>query len=108
MDISGLDEIQANILQAALRGENIFFTGSAGSFLIRHSVFLTIGTGKSFLLHKIVEGLRNAGRNVAVTASTGIAAEQINGTTLHTFSGVGVPTLNKDFSKIQEKNSASR
>jgi len=35
------------------------------------------GTGKSFLLHTIIAELRAQNKVVAVTASTGIAAEQI-------------------------------
>uniref|UniRef100_A0A6B2L0S6 ATP-dependent DNA helicase n=1 Tax=Arcella intermedia TaxID=1963864 RepID=A0A6B2L0S6_9EUKA len=83
-----LNDIQLDILHAALQGRNVFFTGSAG-------------TGKSFLLHAVIQALRDIGKKVAVTASTGIAAEHIGGTTLHTFSGVGVPNLRTDFAKIQ-------
>ncbi|KAI8388534.1 uncharacterized protein BYT42DRAFT_238549 [Radiomyces spectabilis] len=50
---------------------NLFFTGSAG-------------TGKSVLLRAIIDRLTNIyGEGVAVTASTGIAACNINGSTLH-------------------------
>lgn len=54
-----LNEEQKHVLQACLRGSNIFFTGSAG-------------TGKSFLLRKIIAALPP---DVTVsTASTGVAA----------------------------------
>eukprot|EP00842_Homolaphlyctis_polyrhiza_P006283 jgi/Hompol1/6656/HPOL_001218-RA len=61
------------------RGDSLFFTGSAG-------------TGKSVVLREIVRQL-NAKLppfQLAVTASTGIAAINIGGVTIHAFSGVGI------------------
>jgi ATP-dependent DNA helicase PIF1 len=58
------------------------------------------GTGKSFLLEHIVSILKQQQKRIAVTASTGIAAEQIGGTTLHSLVGIGVPVLNSDFEKL--------
>ncbi|KAI8972467.1 PIF1-like helicase-domain-containing protein [Pilobolus umbonatus] len=56
--------------------KNIFFTGSAG-------------TGKSILLKVIIRQLQTTiGNKLAVTASTGIAALNINGTTLHSFANI--------------------
>jgi hypothetical protein len=53
--------------------QSLFFTGSAG-------------TGKSVLLRAIIDKLRNIyGSGLAVTASTGIAACNINGCTLHRY-----------------------
>lgn len=60
--------------------KNIFFTGCAG-------------TGKSFLLKKIIEYYRNSFENpesLAVTASTGRAGVNIGGSTLHSFAGLGL------------------
>ncbi len=56
------------------------------------AVFITggAGVGKSFIVHKIVSLLREQGRRVAVTASTGIAAVNVNGTTVHKFGGIGL------------------
>ncbi|XP_069169756.1 ATP-dependent DNA helicase PIF1 isoform X3 [Procambarus clarkii] len=65
---------QKQVLQIVLSGRNIFFTGSAG-------------TGKSFLLKRIVGALPPD--VTFVTASTGVAACQIGGTTLHAFAGIG-------------------
>lgn len=48
------------------------------------------GTGKSVLLRAIIDSLGKLGKEVAVTASTGIAAVSIGGTTLHSFAGVGL------------------
>jgi len=71
-----LNDMQKEILHAISTGQNVFFTGSAG-------------TGKSFLLDHIVAILKNQGKNIAITASTGIAAEHIGGTTLHSLVGTG-------------------
>lgn len=52
------------------------------------------GTGKSVLLREIIASLRRKYSSspdvVAVTASTGIAACNIGGVTLHSFSGIGL------------------
>ncbi|KAJ7401932.1 ATP-dependent DNA helicase PIF1 [Pitangus sulphuratus] len=65
---------QEAVLGAVRSGRSIFFTGCAG-------------TGKSFLLKRIVGSLPP---NVTyATASTGVAACHIGGTTLHAFAGIG-------------------
>jgi ATP-dependent DNA helicase PIF1 len=65
--------------ECALAGKSLFLTGCAGS-------------GKSFLLSKIIEALcEKCGKErVFTTAATGIAACAIGGTTLHWFFGVGL------------------
>lgn len=72
---------QSQILDLVKQGKNVFFTGSAG-------------TGKSVLLREVIKALRKkhgkAQDAVAVTASTGIAACNIGGQTLHSFSGIGI------------------
>ena len=57
-----------------------------------NSVFLTgaPGSGKSYVLGKFVRNAEANGRKVAVTASTGIAATHIGGTTIHSWSGIGI------------------
>ncbi|KAG8984659.1 hypothetical protein FRB94_010972 [Tulasnella sp. JGI-2019a] len=76
-----LSKQQQYVLKQVLEGRNVFFTGSAG-------------TGKSVLLREIISNLRgkyaNAQDSIAVTASTGIAACNIGGVTLHSFSGAGI------------------
>ena len=61
--------------------KSVFFTGPAG-------------TGKSFLLQRIIKGLRmkfeDFPEELAVTASTGLAAYNIGGVTLHRFAGIGL------------------
>nr|XP_023671563.1 ATP-dependent DNA helicase PIF1 [Paramormyrops kingsleyae] len=69
-----LSKEQSQVLRAVLSGKNVFFTGSAG-------------TGKSFLLKRIVGSLPP--KSTYATASTGVAACHIGGTTLHNFAGIG-------------------
>lgn len=63
------------------RGQSVFFTGPAG-------------TGKSVLMRAIIQDLKRKHardpERVAVTASTGLAACNIGGMTLHSFSGIGL------------------
>lgn len=77
-----LSDEQRHVLDAVVQnGKSIFFTGSAG-------------TGKSVLMREIIKNLRNKYRKepdrVAVTASTGLAACNIEGVTLHSFAGIGL------------------
>ncbi len=57
-----------------------------------HSVFLTgpAGSGKTYVLNQFIERARQQKRPVAVTASTGIAATHLGGTTVHSWSGLGI------------------
>ena len=64
------------------RGQSVFFTGAAG-------------TGKSFLLRHLIKSLRRkygGSEQVAVTSSTGIAACNVGGMTLHSWAGIGLGT----------------
>ena len=56
------------------------------------SVLLTgaAGTGKTYVLNKFIHRAKRAGKHVAVTATTGLAATHLNGTTIHAWSGIGV------------------
>jgi ATP-dependent exoDNAse (exonuclease V) alpha subunit len=64
-----------------------------------HSVFLTgaPGAGKTYVLNEFVRRATRAGKNVAVTASTGIAATHIGGTTIHSWSGLGIKDFLTDY-----------
>lgn len=68
---------QSQALKILKSGKNIFLTGSAG-------------TGKTFLLNKFIEYLKEKKIKASVTASTGIAATHLGGTTIHSWSGMGI------------------
>ena len=72
------------------------------------SVFLTgaPGSGKSYVLGKFVSKAEARGLRVAVTASTGIAATHIGGTTIHSWSGIGIrETLGaKDLAALSKRS----
>ena len=57
-----------------------------------HNIFLTgkAGSGKTYVLNKYIKRLRASKVSVAITASTGIAATHISGTTIHSRSGIGI------------------
>jgi ATP-dependent DNA helicase PIF1 len=48
------------------------------------------GTGKTYTLNKFIKRAREDGKVVAVTATTGLAATHLNGTTIHAWAGIGV------------------
>lgn len=72
-------------------GTNVFLTGSAG-------------TGKTYVLNKFIQHLKDAKVDVSVTASTGIAATHIKGSTIHSWSGLGVKqeVTRKNLEKIKK------
>jgi hypothetical protein len=70
--LDSLDPEQRAVFDAALAGNSVFFTGKAG-------------TGKSYVLQQLLQVLPTSG--TVVTASTGVAACNISGITLHTFAG---------------------
>jgi ATP-dependent DNA helicase PIF1 len=76
----------------------------------RQSVFITgaAGTGKSFLLRKVVQQLRlkRTARNIFVTATTGVAALQLGGTTLHSFAGIRDAAMALDASQVHARAQA--
>lgn len=68
---------QEKALQILKAKQNVFLTGVPGS-------------GKTYTVNKFTEYLRDRGVKYSVTASTGIAATHINGTTIHSWSGLGI------------------
>ena len=69
--------LQVEALEIMKTGANIFLTGVPGA-------------GKTYVVNKYVEWLRDKGIYPAITASTGIASTHIGGTTIHSFSGIGI------------------
>lgn len=96
VDVSDLSPDQKRVLDAVKEGQNVFFTGSAG-------------TGKSFTMQRVIAVLKELyeSSTVHVTASTGVAATHIGGTTLHSFAGVGLGNEPADelVKKIQKQRS---
>lgn len=48
------------------------------------------GSGKTFVLNEFIKRARANGKSVAVTATTGLAATHLSGSTIHAWSGVGI------------------
>jgi len=71
------------ILDAIDNGQNVFITGSAGS-------------GKTYLASEFAKGATN----VALTATTGVAALNIGGETIHRFLGLGIASRDFEAGKI--------
>ena len=94
-----LSDEQRKVLDLVAESKkSVFFTGSAG-------------TGKSVLLREVIRVLRDKYKReidrVAVTASTGLAACNVGGVTLHSFAGIGlgkeaVPELVKKIKRNQK------
>ncbi len=83
---------QEEALSLLKTGKNIFLTGSAG-------------TGKTYVLNQYIQYLKARKIPVSITASTGIAATHLEGTTIHAWSGIGIKdSLSRSqLSKLREK-----
>ncbi len=68
---------QDKALKILQTGKSVFLTGEPGS-------------GKTHTINRFRDWMRQVGRSYAVTASTGIAATHIGGTTIHSWSGMGI------------------
>jgi GTPase SAR1 family protein len=88
---------QDQALDLLKTGKNVFLTGAAGS-------------GKTYLLNKYINYLKEHQVAVAVTASTGIAATHLQGTTIHSWSGMGVRNSlsGKEMEKIMSNSRIKR
>lgn len=75
---------QEQALQILKTGANVFLTGEPGS-------------GKTYTINQYVSWLRQNSVYPAITASTGIAATHINGSTLHSWSGIGIRNTASDY-----------
>ncbi len=70
---------QALALSILKTGANVFLTGEPGA-------------GKTHTINEYVRYLRDHDVEVAITASTGIAATHLGGMTIHSWSGIGIKT----------------
>jgi ATP-dependent exoDNAse (exonuclease V) alpha subunit len=68
---------QGLALEIMLSGESVLLTGPAGA-------------GKTFVLNQFIKLAKAEGKHVSVTATTGLAATHLGGTTIHSWSGMGV------------------
>ena len=80
---STLNDEQCRVVESVLSGHSTFFTGPAGS-------------GKSHVLSTLLKaneqgvgGKHGKPRKIVVTATTGVAACNVGGITIHSFAGVG-------------------
>lgn len=71
--------IQSDAIKHMQSGRNVFLTGEPGA-------------GKTYTLNEFISWAESKGKNIAITASTGIAASHIGGTTIHSWSGIGIAT----------------
>lgn len=68
---------QSEALAILEAGNSALLTGAAG-------------TGKTYTLNQFISRAKRRGLHIAVTATTGLAATHLNGTTIHAWSGIGV------------------
>lgn len=60
-----------------LSGESVLLTGPAGA-------------GKTYVLNQFIKFAKHEGKHVSITATTGLAATHLGGTTIHAWAGIGV------------------
>lgn len=82
-DFDGDNEDLNKITELIQKGENLFITGYAG-------------TGKSYILNKLKKKFQ-----IDVTSTTGLAAVNVQGQTIHSWAGVGI--CNKPVKDVVEK-----
>jgi len=68
---------QGLALEIMLSGESVLLTGPAGA-------------GKTFVLNQFIKLAKADGKHVSITATTGLAATHLGGTTIHSWAGIGV------------------
>jgi ATP-dependent exoDNAse (exonuclease V) alpha subunit len=75
LEINDLSDKQQKVIELFLQGKNLFISGGAGC-------------GKSYLLNFLKRNFANNG--LEITASTGISAVNIGGSTIHSWAGIGL------------------
>jgi len=68
---------QGLALEIMLSGQSVLLTGPAGA-------------GKTFVLNQFIKLAKFEGKHISVTATTGLAATHLGGTTIHSWSGMGI------------------
>ena len=68
---------QQEAIEVMLSGKNVFLTGEPGA-------------GKTYTLNEFIRRAQAQDKRIAITASTGIAASHLGGTTIHSWSGLGI------------------
>lgn len=84
LDESKLNDEQRMVLTRVREGRNIFLTGGAG-------------VGKSYTVKHIINYAHTTGRKIGVCGMTGSAAILIDGTTLHSYMGIGLAKESVDY-----------
>lgn len=78
-------------LEVMLSGESVLLTGPAGA-------------GKTYVLNQFIKLAKSEGKHVSVTATTGLAATHLGGTTIHSWAGIGIHDyVPKDFAEHMAK-----
>jgi ATP-dependent DNA helicase PIF1 len=97
MKMDSLSEEQRDAVHTVLSTDaNAFITGPAG-------------TGKSYVLKMIAQELHLKGRKFEVLSTTGISAVDVGGTTIHSFTGIGIEDLAlDDLQAVVEKSEEAR
>lgn len=80
--------LQREALEILKTGANVFLTGVPGA-------------GKTYVINQYIKYLEDKGIYPAITASTGIAATHVGGSTIHSYSGIGIEKYLDDY-KIEK------
>lgn len=80
---------QQAAMRSVMQGNNTLIVGKAG-------------TGKSTMIRTLVQELKKQHRTVAVTAMTGMAASNIGGITLHSFTNIGIAELSSSNKALRQ------
>lgn len=95
VDYESLSPKQQEALDRIKMGHNVFLTGVAG-------------TGKSLVLKMALEFLKDTykPKEYVALGSTGPVAIALEGQTIHSFAGIGVPQVKEDFLRVSRKKKA--